>query len=104
MKLFRHPGEVGETYPQHARNAFKCSGRLLLSALCFALHAVIPAWRIPDKYNLLQMGIWIHIEVMEREWDRDEAAVSEVKKKAAKKARADGRPKLGLIGGRTLWK
>jgi hypothetical protein len=101
MKLFRHPGEVNETYPQHARYALKCGGRLLLSALCFILHAIWPSWPIPDKYNLLQMGIWIHIEVMERDWDRSEAAVAAVKKKAAK---ADGRPKLELIGGRTQWK
>jgi hypothetical protein len=54
--------------------------KLGVSAAAFLLHALMPAWRIPDRYNLLQTGIWIHIEVMQRDTIRDEESVAEAKK------------------------
>jgi hypothetical protein len=54
--------------------------KLGVSAAAFFLHAFVPAWRIPDRCNLIQTGIWVHIEVMQQDIFRDEESVAEAKK------------------------
>ena len=84
---------------EHARYNLKCGGRLLVSGLHFIVHAIVPAWNIPDKYDLLQTGIWVHIEVMQRDWTRDDKA----KEEARRAAEAAQGPELKLVRG-TKWK
>ena len=58
-------------YLNHLRNNLKYAWRLGASGAAFLLHALIPAWKIPGRHDLLQMGIWIHIEVMKQDVDEE---------------------------------
>jgi hypothetical protein len=76
--------------------------RLGASAAAFFLHALVPLWRVPDRHNLIQMGIWIHIEVMQLDISRDERSVAEAKKSPAYHIYVEGPdPQLRKV---TPWK
>ena len=75
----KHTRKVGENYFQHMLFALAIWLRLSVAAGYFFVHAMVPWIKIPTKYNLYTLGLWISISGKERiarasELRRDNAA------------------------------
>ena len=60
FKLFtEHPTEKNKSYLEHAWFALKISVHLLLSSLCFLVHAVFPFVEVPYNLNLESTALYL---------------------------------------------